>query len=160
MSATLTTRVSQALRPLFARDSFDGFRKEMGDLLSRFQADWVGNGEGLAPAISPSVDVSETAEGFQIRMDVPGIKAEEIDIEVSGDTVRIDGEHKAEQAEKGKTFHRVERRTGTFARVLTLPAAVKENQVSAEVADGVLTITLPKTEVTKTQKVPVKATSK
>lgn len=160
MTTALATRVSQALRPLFARDPFDGFQKEMDDLLSRFQADFTGNGNGLAAVISPSVDLSETAEALQLRMDVPGIKPEEINIEVSGDRIQISGEHKEEKEEKGKTFHRIERRSGSFARSLTLPAAVKENQVSAEVADGVLTITLPKTEVTKTKKVPVKATSK
>jgi HSP20 family protein len=160
MSTTLATRLSQAQRPLVSQDPFGEFRKQMRDVVNQFQPDWNGNDEGLAPAISPSVDLSETTDGFQIRMDVPGIKAEEIDIEVSGDTVRIDGEHKAAQQEKGRTFHRAERRTGTFARVLTLPATVKEGLVTAEVADGVLTITLPKTEVTKTQKVLVKTAGK
>lgn len=61
MSTALTTRISQALRPLFTRDPFDGFQKEMDDLLSRFQVDVAGNGNGLATAISPSVDLSETA---------------------------------------------------------------------------------------------------
>jgi len=160
MSNALTSRVSQALKPFFTRDPFAGFQKEMDDLLSRFQADFTSNGNGLAAAISPSVDLSETDEALQLRMDVPGIKPEEINIEVSGDTIRISGEHAEEKEEKGKTFHRLERRTGSFARALTLPAAVKENQVSAEVADGVLTITLPKTEVSKPQKITVKAAGK
>ncbi len=159
MTTALTSRVSQALSPFFTRDPFTGLQKEMDDLLSRFQADFTGNGNGLA-VISPSVDLSETAEALQLRMDVPGIKAEEINIEVSGDTINISGEHKEEKEEKGKTFHRIERRSGSFARSMTLPAAVKENQVTAEVADGVLTITLPKTEVSKTQKITVKAAGK
>jgi HSP20 family protein len=153
MSTALSTRVSQALSPLFGRDPFTSLQQEMDDLLSRFKTDW--NGDWPPVVISPSVDLSETDDTVQIRMDVPGMKAEEIDIEISGDTVRVSGEHKEEKEEKGKTFHRLERRTGSFARALALPAAVKGDKVSAECKDGVLTITLPKTEVAKTQKVKV-----
>lgn len=158
MSTALTNRVSRALRPLFTRDPFAGFQKEMDDLMTRFRADW--NGDWPAEMTIPSVDLSETDDALQIRLDVPGLKAEEINIEVSGNTIRISGEHKEEKEEKGRTFHRIERTSGSFARSLELPAAVKEDKVTAECADGVLTINLPKTEAAKTQKVPVKAASK
>lgn len=160
MTTALSTRVSQALSPLFGRDPFASLQKEMDDLLSRFQSDWSGNGNGLAAAISPSIDLSETDDALQVRMDVPGLKANEINIEVSGNTLRVSGEHKEEKEEKGKTFHRIERRSGSFSRSLTLPAAVKESQVTAESADGVLTINLPKVEVAKTQKITVKPAAK
>lgn len=158
MSTALSTRVSKALRPLFNRDPFSGLQKEMDDLLSRFQADW--DGSGVVGAISPSVDLSETDDAFQIRMDVPGMKPDEINIEVSGSTIRISGEHKEEKEEKGKTYHRIERRSGSFARVLPLPAAVKEDKVNAECKDGVLTVTLPKTEEAKTRTVKIKPVAK
>jgi len=158
MSTALTTRLSQALRPLFVRDPFAGLQKEMDDLISRFAGDM--NGNGLPDLISPSVDLSETDDALQLRMDVPGLKANEINIEVSGNTIRISGEHKEEKEEKGKTFHRIERRSGSFTRALTLPAPVKEDKVTAETSDGVLTITLPKTEAAKTHKVCVKPVSK
>ena len=160
MSTALSTRVSQALSPLFGRDPFATFQQEMDDLMTRFQADWNGNGNGLKALISPSVDLSETDDALQIRMDVPGLKADEINIEVSGNTVRVSGEHKEEKEEKGKTFHRLERRSGSFSRSLTLPVAVKEGQVTAESTDGVLTINLPKVEAAKTQKVAVKPAAK
>lgn len=158
MTTALSTRVSQALRPLFSRDPFAGLQKEMDDLLSRFQADW--DGDGVLAAVSPSVDLSETDDALQIRLDVPGMKPDEINIEVSGGTIRISGEHKEEKEEKGKTYHRLERRTGSFARALTLPAAVKEDKVNAECKDGVLTITLPKTEAAKTRTVKIKPVAK
>lgn len=154
MSTALSTRVSQALSPLFNRDPFALLQQEMDELLGRFREG--GNGNGLSPAlISPSVDLSETDDAVQIRMDVPGMKADEIDIEVSGNSIRIRGEHQEEKEEKGKTFHRIERRRGSFARTLALPAAVKEGKVVAEYKDGVLSINLPKTEESKTQKVKV-----
>lgn len=156
MTTALSTRMSRALQPLF--DPFGGLQKEMDDLLNRFQTDW--NGDRF-PAISiPAADLSETDEALQIRMDMPGLKAEEINIEVSGNTIRISGEHKEEKEQKGKTYHRIERRSGSFARAMTLPAPVKEDQVTAECNDGVLTITLPKTEAAKTRKVTVKSNGK
>lgn len=155
MTTDLSTRVSRALRPWFGRDPFTNLQQEMDALLSRFETGW--NGDSTLAGVSPSVDLSESDDSLQIRMDVPGIKAEEINIEVSGNTIRISGEHKEEKEEKGKTFHRLERKSGSFTRALTLPAGVKEDKVSAECKDGVLTITLPKTEVAKTQTVKVVA---
>jgi HSP20 family protein len=158
MTAALSTRVSQALSPLFGRDPFTGLQHDMEELLSRFKTDW--NGDWPTGAISPSVDLSETDDALQLRMDVPGMKADEINIELSGNTIRISGEHKEEKEEKGKTFHRLERRSGSFSRALTLPSAVKEDKISAECNDGILTVTLPKTETAKTHKIAVKSNGK
>jgi HSP20 family protein len=156
MTTALSTRVSRALQPLF--DPFAGLQKEMDDLLNRFQADW--SGDRMPSLIVPAADLSETDDALQIRMDMPGLKAEEINVEVSGNTIRISGEHKDVKEEKGKTYHRIERRSGSFARALTLPAPVKEDKVTARCEDGVLTITLPKTEAAKTHKVAVKGNGK
>jgi HSP20 family protein len=89
-------------------------------------------------------------------MDIPGMEAKDIDIEVTGNTLNVSGERKEEKEEKGKTWHRIERKTGSFARSVTLPSAVMEEKVEAAYKDGVLTITLPKTEEAKTHKVKVK----
>jgi HSP20 family protein len=154
MSTSLSTRFSQALRPLFTRDPFESLQQEIDSLFDRLRTD--GNGGGLTEAmISPLVDLSEKDDSIEIRMDVPGIKAEEIDIQVTGDTIRISGEHKEEKEEKGKTFHRIERRKGVFSRSLALPAAVKEKEVTAECKEGVLTIHLPKAQVVKAQSIKV-----
>lgn len=153
MSTALSTRVSQALRPLFNRDPFGSLQQEMDDLLTRFKMDF--NGDGNLAEVVPSLDFSETDDAYQIRMNVPGVKAEEVNIEVVGDTIRISGEHKEEKEEKGRTYHRVERRSGSFARALTLPAAVKQDKVAAECKDGILTVTLPKVEAAKAQKIKV-----
>lgn len=158
MTTAMSTRFSRAMQPLFGGDPFAGLQKEMDDLLNQFQAGW--SGDRLPAVTIPSLDLSETDNALQIRMDMPGLKAEEIDIEVSGNTIRISGEHKEEQEEKDRTYHRVERRSGSFARALTLPVPVQENKVNAECKDGVLTITLPKTEAAKTHKVTVKNNGK
>lgn len=150
----LSRRISRALQPLFTRDPLASFEREMEDLINRFQPEWR---EGLSIAVAtPAIDVAETDEALEIRMDLPGLKPEEIDIEITGDMLRVSGEHKEENEEKEKTYHRVERRCSAFARAVSLPAPVKEDQISAECKDGVLTITLPKTEAAKTRKITVK----
>jgi HSP20 family molecular chaperone IbpA len=81
---------------------------------------------------------------------------EEMDDLIGGNSLSIRGERKDEKEVSGKTCHRVERRFGSFSRTITLPCAVQEDHVRAECHDGILTITLPKTEKAKTHKVLVK----
>jgi HSP20 family protein len=82
--------------------------------------------------------------------------AKDINVQVHGNAVTISGERKEEKEEKGKTFHRMERRSGSFARTLTLPCEVNEDEVAAEYVQGVLMLTLPKCETAKVKKVAVK----
>lgn len=157
MTTTIPARSIRNLVPASGRDLFQSLRDEMEDLFSRFFTE--GGADGV-PLARPSLDLSETDSSVQVRVDVPGMKAEDIDIEVSGSTLRISGQRKEEKEEKGKTWHRVERRTGSFARTVTLPCAVKEGQAKAEYADGVLTLSLPKAEEAKTRHIKVEAKSK
>jgi len=155
MSKSLSTQPSRKPAPWFGRDTFASFRDEMNDLLSRFSSD---SSSGWLPAERfPSLDLSETDGAIEVKLDLPGVKPEEIDIEVRGDMLYVRGEHKEEKEEKGKTFHRVERRSGTFSRSVTLPCAVDQEKVSAECRDGVLTVKLPKSEESRTKKIKVKS---
>jgi HSP20 family protein len=104
----------------------------------------------------PSIDVAETDAAMEAKIDLPGVKPDEIEIQLNGNILTICGERKEEKEEKGKTYHRLERRTGTFSRSITLPCAVAEDEVAAEFHDGVLTVTLPKTEEAKVRKIKVK----
>lgn len=145
---------SSGMSRFFDEEPFRALREEMDDLLGRFSADWDGGLLGEA-ALAP-IDLSETEDALQARMDMPGIKPDEIEIEVAGNQLRVRGERKEEHEEKGKTWHRVERRTGSYARSIMLPCAIDEDKVEAEYHDGVLTINMPKTEEAKTHKVKVK----
>ena len=93
---------------------------------------------------SPALDVSETDQAFQVRLEVPGIAPDQIDIQVDGDHLVIAGEKKecVEKSEKGY-FHK-ETRYGQFSRRVSLPEGVDREQISADSSNGVLTITLPK----------------
>jgi HSP20 family protein len=129
-------------------------RGEMDDLLSRF---FGGDDDGwFAGRMAPLADLSETDTSIQVSVDLPGVNPDDIDIRLSGNTLRLHGERKEEQEEKGRTFHRIERRRGRFSRSITLPCAVVEDEVAAEYKDGVLTVTLPKCEEAKSRKIEVK----
>jgi HSP20 family protein len=155
MNETLPARVPRGLRPFFGRDPLATLRQEMEDLLTRFTTEgvegWVGG------MMAPSMDLAETNEALQLKVDVPGMKPEDIEIEVTNNLLRIRGERREEKEEKGKTFHRVERRAGKFSRTLSLPCAVQENKVHAEYHDGVLSILLPKAEEARAHRIKVAA---
>ena len=146
-------RVPRGLQPFFGHDPFNALRQEMNDLLSRFSVEGVEN--WIAGIATPAVDMAETDESLQIKIDVPGFKPDDIDIEVCRMSLRISGERKEDKEEKGKSFHRVERRAGKFSRTIPLPCAVQENKVHAEYRDGVLSILLPKAEEARAHRVKV-----
>jgi HSP20 family protein len=136
------------------REPFAALRDELSGFRSRFFED---DDEGwLAGIMKPSFDMAETDAALQVTMDVPGIDAKDIDIQVSGNLLTVSGERKEEEEEKGKTYHRIERHYGSFSRSITLPCAVNQDKVAAECHDGVLKVTLPKAEETKAHKIKIK----
>ena len=104
----------------------------------------------------PSVDVVETDDTVVVKAELPGMEPKDVDISVSGDKLTIKGERKAEKEEKGKTFYRMERCYGSFCRTIELPASVEADKAKADYKNGVLEITLPKTEQVKAKKIPIK----
>lgn len=147
-----------AFSSFLGRAPFWSLRDEMDQLLSRFSDEW--NSGWLTQGFEASLDLSETDDKIEVHLDVPGIRPEEIDVEVSGNQLRITGERKEDREEKGKTYHRVERHSGSFSRTVTLPCEVKEAAIEACCDNGVLTISLPKAETVKAHKVTVKPKAK
>jgi HSP20 family protein len=106
--------------------------------------------------IMPAFDVSEADDHFVVKADLPGIDAQSLDIGLAGNVLTISGEKKEEREEKNERFHAVERRFGSFSRSFMLPSDVKEEGIDANYKDGVLTVSIPKTERTKQKKIKVK----
>jgi len=94
----------------------------------------------------PKVDISETATDVIVKADVPGFKKEELQLSVTEDSITIRGETKSEKKEEKENFYQMERYCGSFSRTMTLPSAVKNKEAKASYQDGVLTVTIPKTE--------------
>lgn len=152
MSTAVAKREPRTMRTW---DPFQSVREEAESLWSNLTGE-RGNG-WFAPMVVPPIDLSETANAVTVRTDLPGIKPDEIDIQLSNNVLTISGQRQEEKEEKGQTFHRVERRSGSFSRSVTLPTAVAEDKVDAQYKDGVLTVTMPKTEEAKSRKIKVKA---
>jgi HSP20 family protein len=135
--------------------TFPRFENEMEDLMERFFGD---GGEKLGlTRFTPSLNVTETDSGYKVSAELPGLKPEEVNVELKEGNLWISGEKKEETEEKGKTFHRIERRHGEFRRMIQLPDAVDEEKVDAKFENGVLTIHVPKSEKVKPKRIPVTA---
>lgn len=93
---------------------------------------------------SPTVDIAETPEEFQIKAELPEVKKDDVKVSVENGVLRLEGERKQEKEEKGKKYHRVERSYGSFLRTFTLPDNIDDAKVQAEFKDGVLNVRLPK----------------
>jgi HSP20 family protein len=105
---------------------------------------------------SPSVDITETSEEFQIKAELPEVKKEDVKIHVENGMLSISGERKQEKEEQNKKWHRVERSYGSFLRTFTLPENVDESKVRAEFKDGLLTMRLPKSTPAKPKATEIK----
>lgn len=102
-----------------------------------------------------ALDVGETENDFVVKAALPGVKPDDVQITVHGDTLTIRGESKVEEEKKGEHWHFRERRQGVFQRSLTLSAPVDSDKAQAEFEHGVLTLTLPKSESAKPRQIKV-----
>ncbi|CAA2963567.1 kDa class I heat shock -like [Olea europaea subsp. europaea] len=144
---------------VFGRRSsvFDPFSLDLWD---PFQ-DWSLNSALSALALSDlsketsqfaatKIDWKETPEGHVFKADLPGLKKEEVKVEVEeGNILQISGERSREKEEKNDTWHRMERSSGKFLRRFRLPENAKMDQIKASMENGVLTVTVPKEEMKK-----------
>lgn len=107
----------------------------------------------------PAIELRETDTALILKAVVPGIEAEELDVQVSENAVSIAGEHREEKHTEKKGYFRSELQYGQFQRLVPLPVSIKHEQVQAEFKDGVLTLTLPKAESTRQNVTKVELTT-
>ena len=131
------------------------FKREMVRLMSQFFGE--GNtGDVLAKEWFPPLNVVESKENLIVEVELPGMEAKDIDVNLSGDILTIKGEKKEERKEEDKHYHRFECHIGSFQRTLKLPVSVLGNKVDAGFNQGILKITLPKTEEAKEREIKIK----
>lgn len=106
-------------------------------------------------AFRPAVDIAEDAHEIVLHVELPGIKKEDIDIQLTGDTLRLSGQREREESSRGEHFHRIERSYGTFSRTFQIETPIDASKVEAAYNDGVLTVRLPKQEAVKPRQIEI-----
>jgi HSP20 family protein len=104
-----------------------------------------------------AVDMYETEDDVAVKVDLPGMKPEDVDVSVVGNALTIKGEARSEEEVKEENYVRRERRYGAFSRPVPLPTAVNADKATAKYADGILTLEFPKSEEVKPKRIAVKS---
>ena len=114
-------------------------------------------GRDRQPPWMPAMDVYETDDEVVVKVELPGLSAEDVDVSVEDSTLTVSGSREFSSEVKEESYHRIERRYGTFSRAVTLPPQVDTAKVDARFSDGVLQIEVPKVEKAKPKKIQIKA---
>jgi len=129
------------------------FPRTMDDLLQNI---WSMTPLSTIESWKPSLDIKETPEDFRIKIELPGIDPDDIDVQVGTDNLTVRGEKKAEEKKEGENWHVVERSFGSFVRTIDFPSHVRADGVIAETKDGILMLTVPKATDDQPHKVKIK----
>ncbi len=129
------------MRSLLNWDPF----QEMAPMLQRMRTEFV-----------PDFEVKEVKDGYVFKADVPGVKLNDLDVSLSGNRLTVNGKRESEREEKSETYYACERSYGSFSRSFTLPEGCDPNAVSADLKDGVLTISIKKKAEVQPKKIDVK----
>ena len=111
--------------------------------------------DSSAEVWTPALDVHEDKDSYTIRVELPGMSIEDIQVSLQDDALQISGERKSETVKEGSEVHRQERFYGKFSRALTFPTAVAGDKVKASYKGGILTVTLPKAEEAKPKTITI-----
>ena len=123
------------------------------NLTRAFDDEGIGRG-----AWAPTVDIYENKDQIVLEAELPGMKQEDFDLSIENNVITLRGERKFEKADETDNYHRVERSYGAFTRSFTLPQTVSAEGATAEYNNGVLRVTLPKREETKSRRIQVTGT--
>jgi HSP20 family protein len=135
---------------------FIPLQREIDRLFDDFTRGFPAFANGKAELL-PSMDVTETDKDIEITAELPGLEEKDVQINVADNLLTIRGEKKAEKEEQDKNFRLVERSYGSFERTLELPDGVNADAIQANIAKGVLKVTVPKPAPTQAKKIEVKA---
>lgn len=140
-----------------------GFRKPFNELerlqkqMNELYGAFTGGALPMPSAgVFPLTNVTEDSNNYYVRAELPGIKSDELDIQVTSDGISIAGERNIAEEGNGVKYHRREREAGKFSRSINLPGDIDTNGVEASLENGILTVTIPKAEIAKPRQIAVK----
>ncbi len=131
----------------------DIFGKRFSDIMDEFFSDAL---ETRRNTFAPSINISETEKQFVIEVEVPGVDKKDIELNVERNTLTISGERRFEKKEDGKQYHRVESHYGSFSRSFTLPDNVDTETIHAAYHNGMLSISVDKSEQSMKKQIKIK----
>jgi HSP20 family protein len=118
---------------------------------------WSGENGALTTAWVPACDIAEDPAMLRVTLEVPGVRAEDVKVNLENNVLTISGEKRQETEDKTERFHRYERSYGAFERSFTLPSTVDADRIKARVDNGVLVVEIPKVEKARPREIPVAA---
>ena len=130
----------------------DSVRREMLRLLDSVPGDASGE---VSAGVFPPMNITQDADNFYVRAEVPGVKANELSISAVRNRLSLAGRREIQREQDRVSYHRKERAEGSFNRTVTLPTEINADKVEAKYADGILTLTLPKAEEAKPRQIKV-----
>lgn len=136
--------------------SSEGLFREWTSPFARLAKSFEDYAPARASRLSPAVDLTENDHNFIVTVELPGVKKEDVTVELQDDVLTIHGEKKSEREEKTERTHWLERTYGSFSRAFTLPPAAIGEEMKASFKDGVLTIEIPKKEQAKSRQISIK----
>jgi HSP20 family protein len=142
--AIIQWRPFRDIMPWETLPAIENLQEEMNRLFRQLTPNENGDSELLA--FMPSAELEETQEAVHLKLEIPGLEAKDLDIQVSEQSVSISGERKSETKTEEKGLVRSEFRYGKFERIIPLPVHVKFDDAKAEYKNGILTLDLPKTQ--------------
>jgi len=137
------TRDFDSMFDRMTRLLYSGYRQEMDDQ-DRNMSDW-----------SPVTDIYETKDEYVFKVEVPGMKKEDVKVEVKDDNLWISGERREEKEIKKDDYHRVESRIGKFSRSFRLPSGIDQEKIKASMENGILELKVPKPETKKPKAISI-----
>jgi HSP20 family protein len=140
------------LKPFKPLRELTSLREEMDNMWNRFFGEWPSR---FQTEWAPSLDVSETKDNVVVRAEVSGMDPKDIEISLVNDVLTIKGKKEQEKENKEENYHTIERSYGSFSRSVRLPREVKRDKIKAGYKNGILKITLPKSEGAKEIKIQV-----
>lgn len=138
-----------------ARDAFSELERMRRQMDRLFEDMGSGTAGQLSAGVFPLINLTEDKDNFYIKAELPGIKSNEIEIQATGNNISISGERKISAESGNAKYHRRERDSGKFSRVIGLPNDIKAEKVDAKMENGILTLTIPKSERAKPRQITV-----
>lgn len=138
----------QMMRDMLGWDPFQGMAPRL----------WTG-AEGQGMTYVPSFDVKETSDAYVFKVDLPGFREQDLDLNVSENRLTVSGKREEEKVEDTDTFYCRERSHGSFMRTFTLPEGIDSNRIQADLKEGILSIHVPKSAGSKPKRISIGGTT-